>query len=669
MVEAAEALALSVREDEPKTHLQSSLWWYGGRRDDLLAAYGSMERERQLRWYWQACHNTLAQGATSNLVKRIAATPWEITGKRYVRHFQDVLQQAEFGAGYKTLLKKMLVDYFTQDGGGVIEIIGRGNKEKPLSGQVEGLAHLDRWRCAFTGSTEHPVAYFPRKGGVIYLHRTRVKRFVDMPSSDEDMFNNGQCALSRVAGLMNSQILMGRYQGEKLGNEPPAGLIVFSNVKPQQVDDVKQMHDADRSRDGTNTYNPIQYLEAMDPANPVSVEFVPFAQLPDHFDEEKYSIVHVNKLALALGEDPQEIWPLTGQPLGTGTQSMILDAKGKAKTFGDLLDDLTIFFNMDVLPENLEYRHKHRDANQDRQTADTAKVWSDVATSLTSNGNVDTEMANQLLANQVPAFADVLLDEAGQVRLPSDDQKPEQPEVIVVNNTTDAVPAQPAGDAPVIADSTTDLPESEQMKAWAWHTDDRVGSFTKDFQETRVQFIRNMTDLFKGVMDGDMSRRRAGTVMRAQLTRLGRQAMIDGLADGGVEVEALDEEDARTLAGWLAEQSEFVTNFLNKAFDGATFDAEDRAIMWTRKSLQAIYLEGVASADKNGLYEFYGPDGEESCSTCTTLKGQKHRLKEWIKKQFRPQVDTNNFECGGWRCEHDLRKTTGQARGRWPKAA
>lgn len=662
-----QALALSVREDTPKSHLQSALWWYGGRTGELLAPHGDMQRERQLRQYWQACHNTLVQGAVSNLVKRIAATPWEIVGGRNLsRRYQDMLQQAEFGMGYKVLLKKMLTDYFTQDGGGVIEIIGRGDKEKPLPGQVEGLAHLDRWRCAFTGSVEHPVAYFPRKGGVIYLHRTRVKRFIDMPSADEDLFNNGQCALSRVIGTMNSQILMGRYQGEKLGNEPPAGLIVFNNVKPQSVEDVKRMHDADRQREGSNTYNPIEYIEGNDPENPVKVEFVPFAQLPDHFNEREYTEIHVNKIALALGEDPQEVWPLTGQPLGTGTQSRILDAKGKAKTFGDLLDDLKIFFNLDVLPESLEYIHKHRDGDQDRQIADTAQVWAGVSTALLNNGQVDPEMANRLLANQVPAFADVLLDEAGQVRLPSDDKQPE-PEIIVVEGTTDSTP--PVDGAPVTANSTTDLPQSDQMKAWTWYVDDQIGSFTKDFMNTRAEFIRNMTDLFKGVMDGDMTRRRAGTVMRAQLTRLGRQAMFDGLADGGVEVEALDEDDNQTLVTWLAQQSEFVTNFLNKAFDGTTFNAEDRAIMWTRKSLQAIYLEGVASADKNGLYEFYGPDGEESCSTCVALKGQKHRLKEWIKQQFRPQVDTDKFECGGWRCEHDLRKTTGRARGRWPRAA
>lgn len=672
MVET-EALALSVREDEPKEHLASSaFWWYSGATNDLLPIYGDVRRDQALRQYWYACHNTLVQGAVANLVKRIKATPWEISGgtarSRLARRFQDVLQQAEFGRGYGSLLTKMLTDYFTQDAGGFVEIIGRGDKEKPLIGPVEGLAHLDRWKCVLTGSVEHPVAYFPRRGGVIYLHRTRVRQFVDMESPDEEQFGNGLCALSRIVGTMNSQILMGRYQNEKLSNEPPAGLIVFSNVKPGSVEGVRRRYQADRERDGVNTYAPVEYIEGIDPEKPVQVEFVPFASLPDHFDEEKHTIVHVNKLALALGVDPQDIWPLTGQPLGTGTQSLILDAKGQAKTFGDVLGILEKFFNLDVLPESLEFKFKHRDRQQDRQVAETAKIWVDVATSLISSGQADAETANRLLANQIESFADVLLDEAGQVRLPSHDRVPDN-QIVVDDNTDATTPDQEdqitAGDDTNAPPATTEQTRSIDL-GWTWYVESEK-AFTKDYQQTQEEFIRNLTDLFTGANEGELSRRRAGIVLRAQIARLGRQAFKDGLADGGVEVDELDEDDQRTVANWLAEQSKFVTNALDSIYRrGAVIDPEQRALLWTRKSLQTIYLAGVASADKNGLYEFAGPDGQESCSTCRALKGQVHRMKDWVKKRFRPQVDTENFECGGWRCEHFLRKTTGRAHGRWP---
>jgi hypothetical protein len=162
----------------------------------------------------------------------------------------------------------------------------------------------------------------------------------------------------------------------------------------------------------------------------------------------------------------------------------------------------------------------------------------------------------------------------------------------------------------------------------------------------------------------DVSRRRFGAVMRSQLRRLGQVAYEDGLKAGGVE-DALDDSDLNRVQGWLADQSGYVTGFSDEIYkQGLTRpQIEQRAVAWSNKSLDAMYQAGRLSADKNGLYEFTGGDGKESCETCQRLHGQRHRLRDWDRKKLIPRRDTANFKCGGWACMHTLVRVQGKALG------
>lgn len=670
------------QQNTADTYGVSSLWFNAySPADGLLPPWGSKERDIKLRQYWLISHNTLLQGAISSLVKRITATPWELSGGRNLtRRYQDMLQNAEFGQGWKDFWVKVLTDYFTQDFGGVIEVIGAGNADKPIRGPVTGLAHLDRQRCLATGDLEYPIVYYNdvvdinnnKKTSVHRMHFTRVIRLTDMVSPIERSYDNGLCALSRAITVSNAQILMGRYQNEKLSNAPPVGLITFSNVQPGDVDIFRSQYAADRQRDGSNTYAPIMEMQSIDPANPIDVNFVPFAQLPDSFNYKEYMESHVNMLALALGEDPQEIWPLSGGQFGTGTQSQILARKGRAKAYADVLKMIERILNLWVLPESLEFAFKFTDSERDKEEAETAQAWVNVINA----APITDEQKLLMMANRIPAFADVLLDEAGNLRLPDDDVE----EGTTADDTTtlEAANADEAEeDGAQEAASADDQPDAEKQLGRSRPVDgellarperrDAAGLTFKDYLGTQAEFVTNITDLITAGMNSDVSRRRFGTVLRGQLSRLGRKAYEDGLQEGGVDVaeDGLSEDDLSTIATILAEQSGYVTNFANSLFSGTQVDAESRAMLWAHKSLDRFYMAGLSSADANGMYEFAGEDGEESCDTCKRLKGQKHRLKDWTKKGLRPGVDTDNFDCGGWQCRHMLVRTTGRAQGRY----
>lgn len=647
----------------------SSLFWnFYSPADDLLKPWGTKERDIQLRQYWYAVNNTLVQGAISNLIKRVVNTPWELSGGRNLtRRYQDMLQNAEFGNGWKDFLTKILTDYFTQDFGGVMEVIGAGQPDTPIRGGVVGLAQLDRQRCLATGDVRFPLVYYNdvidtnggRKTTIHRMHHTRVVRLVDMVSPIERSYGNGLCALSRVIGVTNAQILMGRYQNEKLSNAPPVGLITFGNVRPGDVDVFKQRYQADRQANGENTYAPIMEMQSVNPEHPIEVNFIPFAQVPDSFNYKEYMETHVNMLALGLGEDPQDIWPLTGGSFGTGTQSVILAKKGRAKAYADCLTMIERILNLWVLPESLEFAFKFNDSERDKEEAETAQAWMNVINA----APITPEQKLMMMANRIPAFADVLLDEAGNLRLPDDDVQEE-----TTANDATALEAQAATDeaeedtGAAEADSADADPGTKQLGRGRLM--DRIGR-RKEYADTRDDFIVGVSELIQSAEEGEMSRRSFSASLRGIIASYGKQAYKDGLKEGGVN-DDLVPEDQIIITSIIAAQSQYISDLASTIYaDGYLPNPDNHATMWANKTLEQFRSAGLMSADANGMYEFVGSDGTEGCRTCKRLKGQIHRLKEWKKKGLRPGVDTEAFECGGWQCQHFLQKTTERARGRW----
>jgi len=186
----------------------------------------------------------------------------------------------------------------------------------------------------------------------------------------------------------------------------------------------------------------------------------------------------------------------------------------------------------------------------------------------------------------------------------------------------------------------------------------------KSYDDTRAEFISNLIDLIRGGLNEDVSRRRFGTVMRAQLRRLGQMAYQDGLHAGGVN-DPLDEDDLFKVQSWMLGQSEYVSQFANEVFKEGLSETEieNRAIVWANKALEPIYQEGLLTADKNGMYQWKLGATEQHCNDCQRLNGQVHRLKQWYSKGWTPKSD--RLECSGFNCDCSFERTTEPARGRF----
>lgn len=639
---AIERNSVQVLPDAQKDGAASFFWETA--RGPILPAWGTRERERALRAWYRNEYNTLVQGAFAGLVKRWAATPWEISGpKRATKNFQDIFRAADFGRGWSSFVQKLSLDFLRQDGGAYVEVIAPGNPMKAPTGPVMALANLDSLRCLPTGDPEFPVVYYNRAGAMHLLHRTRVIHIVDMPDGDERNPGYGLSALSRAISVVERQLLMAQFIRERLDDKPQPGLNIISGVSKTQLQEAFNSYRREQSSDGAQIFGRAMWLNNLQPDQPVQVESVQFAAPPDGFDYATYTEIDVNELALAIGVDKQELWELGSGDLGSGAQSEVLHAKSQGKTFGAFLIELERRLN-DVLPESCEFAFKVQDPYEVAERAQSAQVWASVVAAL--GDKLTPDEARLLLANQIEAVKDAITDADGElIRLNDADPKAEDqgPEITADDATpVDAAPAQ----APV--DETTE----DSQKA--------IGA-------TRLDFETDFADILTEARAGRLDQRRFGIVMRALIRRQSLKAYADGLEAGGVPDGEMDDADEAVFLTIFAEQSQYVRDLQSAIYGSGISDAEAavKPAMWFRKSIQPQFEAGRTSADKNGMYEFAGDDGAESCATCTRLKGQRHRLRDWARKGLMPGVDTGNYECGGWNCKHVLVRTSERARGKF----
>ena len=661
MVLAAQKQTIQEFEPKDSTGGFASAYYFFW-RNAILPPWGDARRQRMLFDFYYDPYNWAVQGAFAAIAKQVASTPYEIKGdaehKVLTRHYESVLSGAQFddfGGGFRGFILRTVLDFLRFDDGAFVEIIGAGNPKRDIKGRVTGIAQLNALRCVPTGNPENPVAYYARRTGTLHLlSRYRVARMVDMPDGVDDETGRGLSALSRAMSIAQSMVYQIKYNLQRLDDLPPAGLLAINNVRDWEGQ--MQLYEAARKRDGGSVWANTMVIEGLEPDKPVSVNHIPFSSVPEHFNLRDYTEIMVNALALALNVDPQDIWPLTGAPMGTGTQSKILHTKAAGKMLGDIRTAITRMINFYILPDSLEFSWKYKDPEQDKDVAETESILVNTANVMV--GVVGQELAAQYLVNTSERFADVLLDEEGQLRLPDDDPKP--PEVIMVPQVPEV--DLPETDLPITEGSenpSANQPAEETMTA------DSETPLTqqKDIQATRLDFEGDVEDAIAGAVSGSIDRRRFGIVMRAHVTKYGRKAFQDGLEAGGIE-DPPTPDDLNAIASLVASQSQYITNLGDALYGEGISEAQlmEKPALWFNKSIQPFYQEGIASADRNGLYEWVYGDTEH-CDDCQRLNGQKHRMRDWLKSAYLPQSDA--LECNGFNCKCRLVKATGRASGRY----
>ena len=610
---------------------------YGGtyKRAAMLPPWGTRDRERALRALYLSEWNWLGQSVVSEVVKSIQSEQWAVKGRYQVQKFQNVLLHADFGRGWAQFLSKVIENYLTHDIGAFVEVIAPGNPMRAPTGAVTGISVLDSMRCYPTGDPEFPVIYYNRLGKYHQIHHTRVIQFVDMPTSDEARIGYGLCALSRAVAIVYQQMYAAGYVTTMLDDKPPPGVTIINNVTPQQLARVEANWRDRQAEDELGIFGRGVVLHGFNPAYQVAVESVEFSKAPELFDYIKYTEMQANAWALILGIDANTIWRRTSGNLSSGNEGQLSHDKEGGRLKEVLRSMFERAFNTQIFPTYINMVFERRDPSESEARAKTALLWTQVAAAITAY--TTPEEIRRLVAENVPEYFDIVADPKGDV---------------IALTDRDVLSAQQTQGAALGTEAPTVTPAAPVTTGTSQTTTEKA------LQATRLDFEDALEDLVSAGRGNKVSKRIFIASLRAMIAKYGYLAMVDGLVSGGVDKP--DEKDSATYAGLLVSQSKYIQSFADTLYSEGITDAQSqqKPLLWFNGSIAPFYQAGVESADSNGLYAFGGKSGIESCPTCVKLMGVRHRMRIWTKMKLRPRIDRENFECGGYQCEHLLIRTS-----------
>jgi hypothetical protein len=193
-----------------------------------------------------------------------------------------------------------------------------------------------------------------------------------------------------------------------------------------------------------------------------------------------------------------------------------------------------------------------------------------------------------------------------------------------------------------------------------------------DYGTIRGAYHDSIFDAIASYLDGRSGLSAGSSAMK----RACATAFVDAFETGWVDTqgEGATYDPAPEDSQWLADkiQQEFsnidvlfqtMKSMVSDTEEPITQDeitqyATDRATGYSA-TLDAVYGQGKLRSQKNKMLTLDGPDGQESCRTCQKYKGQRHRASWWISRDLIPAPGNENYECGGWQCQHVLSDDSG----------
>ena len=377
---------------------------------------------------------------------------------RRTRWAQSLLLAASPGhgtPGWVPFLLKHLRDFLTTDNGAFIEVI---RATSAAGSRIVGLAHLDSLRCRRTGDPDVPVLYRDRRGYEHELRDHQVLLFSDMPHPGDLYYGVGECAASRSYGTIAKLAAVERYVYEKVSGNRALALHFVQGVAPKQLEGAMLAAEQAQLQKGVTSYMGAVVIPVMGDAA-ISLVTIPLAEIPDGFDAKQLledgHLVYANNIGISV----QELRPLSGQGLGTGTQSIVLDEAQQEVGLAAWDKQLTHALNEYVLPESTTFSLVNTNDMRDQaQKANVANTRATERSTRIQSGEISPAMARQLAvdAGDLPPEL-VPADETGAGTL-DDDDKP-RPDVVPAALAMQAPDAPPkAGPAAAAAPASQAAP-------------------------------------------------------------------------------------------------------------------------------------------------------------------------------------------------------------------
>jgi hypothetical protein len=369
--------------DEPTTGGPGLLWWTGGTMDSYipLHEYGDTQRQADLRAF--ALVAPFILNAESILTKKAQSLQWTIEGGRnQVKKWQERLNNLENGDGWDMFIGRWVRAYCESDRGGYAELIRAApswalDKNGQLTKRGEAAVKaghdaaweivdarvMDPVNCFPTTSYEFPLQYRNGYTGMIhYLRQHQFMTLVDLPGVDDKYPHSGLCAVSRAVWMAQEDRMITRYSMEAMSENPGAGIMI-GNVAPNLFRSALKAAEAEKEARGVVYYKGVIFLPVLDPSGRISLQFIPFAHLPEGFDRQTAYSIAKEVVATAFGLDALEFGSIPGR-LGTALQSEVAAEKSRGKSIGAIMQGVERNFRYKMLPEGLNFSIKKQDLQE-----------------------------------------------------------------------------------------------------------------------------------------------------------------------------------------------------------------------------------------------------------------------------------------------------------------
>lgn len=432
-------------------------WSWGGLLEGIKGAtglppYGSKQRDAILRAsvrlddMWRAAVNK----AITKHVARGYTVDDTSESPRRLEYAKGIVASYD-GGNYYRGLSKGLRDYLTTNYGQVAYV------DRPAPGaRVRGLFHLDSLRCTPYPHDDYPMLYQSPTRGAVLLRAENIIHLSDMPDSDPVLYNTGLCAADAAWNTLLKIVAIETYIREKVSGSRNLAIHFITGVNPEKLREALSTSDATQKQQGYVVYKGstiIPMLAGAGGEQPTLIT-IPLAEIPDGFAAESERRDAYLRMANNIGIFVGELQPLSGQGLGTGTQTVVLDeaAEGQglagwARAWGYLVSDR-------ALPETSTYKIATNDVRDKKARADAALTTASFLEKLVMQGALSAQQMTNIMVDEGYVAADYLAaaDATAQGQL-TDEQKPlELPADAQQAATVAQPPALPApGAAPVLA--------------------------------------------------------------------------------------------------------------------------------------------------------------------------------------------------------------------------
>jgi hypothetical protein len=276
------------------------------------------------------------------------------------------------------------IAYHTADIGWTLET-EREERDELEFGPLTGFYHVDSGQAYLTGDMEKPL----NVGGAEWF-RHDYFRISSLTSADKHGL--GFCSTSIVLEMLQIMIAIYQYDQERLLARAPKGLLLLSGILEEQWVDAMQTRQTALAAREQEWFNGVAVLTSPSKDIPIEAKLMALSQLPEEFDRMKFTQLFVYTMALVVGRDPAEFWPVAGGSFGRSEETKVQHQKAikKSREFNlDYADQLTD--DVYGLPASLHYENQERDDQGMLLKAEIANAWGEFAQKMYEPGGSDGE--------------------------------------------------------------------------------------------------------------------------------------------------------------------------------------------------------------------------------------------------------------------------------------